>query len=184
MTDSDRIDCRPLQVFLLPSPWYRGRVVLIRGAAHATTPHLAMGAGIAIGDGIVLAEELTHSESLDSALDRFMARRFERCRIVVENSAELGAWSRIPRFPRPSMRASPTRASRRLRPRLSRGPATEAPPEDCLPGPCRRIRAELVVSQCGRDVLYARTTWLVHARLADVPRAGPASRSEGEISVR
>ena len=57
MTDPERIDCRPLQVFLLPSPWYRGRVLLIGDAAHATTPHLAMGAGIAIEDRMVLAEE-------------------------------------------------------------------------------------------------------------------------------
>lgn len=99
MTDPERIDCRPLQVFLLPSPWYRGRVLLIGDAAHATTPHLAMGAGIAIEDGIVLAEELSASGGLQDALDRFMARRFERCRIVVENSAQLGAWEQDPSVP-------------------------------------------------------------------------------------
>lgn len=99
MTDPDKIDCRPLQVFLLPSPWYHGRVLLIGDAAHATTPHLAMGAGIAIEDGIVLAEELTAGGGLVDALDRFMARRFERCRVVVENSAQLGAWEQDPNVP-------------------------------------------------------------------------------------
>lgn len=99
MTDPAQIDCRPLQVFLLPAPWYRERVVLIGDAAHATTPHLAMGAGIAIEDGIVLAEELSADEPLASALERFMARRFERCRIVVENSAQLGAWEQDPSVP-------------------------------------------------------------------------------------
>ncbi len=99
MTDPERIDCRPLQVFLLPSPWYRGRVLLIGDAAHATTPHLAMGAGIAIEDGIVLAEELSAGGGLEDALERFMARRFERCRIVVENSAQLGAWEQDPAVP-------------------------------------------------------------------------------------
>jgi naringenin degradation protein FdeE len=99
MTDPERIDCRPLQVFLLPSPWYRGRVLLIGDAAHATTPHLAMGAGIAIEDGIVLAEELSAGGGLEDALDRFMARRFERCRIVVENSAQLGTWEQDPDVP-------------------------------------------------------------------------------------
>jgi 2-polyprenyl-6-methoxyphenol hydroxylase-like FAD-dependent oxidoreductase len=99
MTDPEKIDCRPLQVFLLPSPWYRGRVLLIGDAAHATTPHLAMGAGIAIEDGIVLAEELGSHERLPDALDAFMARRYERCRIVVENSAQLGAWEQDPNVP-------------------------------------------------------------------------------------
>ena len=99
MTDPERIDCRPLQVFLLPSPWYRGRVLLIGDAAHATTPHLAMGAGIAIEDGIVLAEELSAGGGLEDVLARFMARRFERCRIVVENSAQLGAWEQDPNVP-------------------------------------------------------------------------------------
>jgi 2-polyprenyl-6-methoxyphenol hydroxylase-like FAD-dependent oxidoreductase len=99
MTDPEKIDCRPLQVFLMPSPWYRGQVLLIGDAAHATTPHLAMGAGIAIEDGIVLAEELSIHDTLEEALEAFMARRFERCRIVVENSAQLGAWEQDPSVP-------------------------------------------------------------------------------------
>jgi 2-polyprenyl-6-methoxyphenol hydroxylase-like FAD-dependent oxidoreductase len=99
MTDPDLVDCRPLQVLLLPSPWYRGRTVLIGDAAHATTPHLAMGAGIAIEDGIVLAQELATHDTVDDALEAFMKRRYERCRIVVENSAQLGAWEQDPEVP-------------------------------------------------------------------------------------
>jgi 2-polyprenyl-6-methoxyphenol hydroxylase-like FAD-dependent oxidoreductase len=99
MTDPEKIDCRPLQVFLMPSPWYRGRVLLIGDAAHATTPHLAMGAGIAIEDGVVLAEELAAHDTVEEALSAFMVRRFERCRIVVENSAQLGAWEQDPSVP-------------------------------------------------------------------------------------
>jgi 2-polyprenyl-6-methoxyphenol hydroxylase-like FAD-dependent oxidoreductase len=99
MTDPERIDCRPLQVLLLPAPWYRGRVLLIGDAAHATTPHLAMGAGISIEDGFVLAEELERHDSLEEALASFMERRFERARIVVENSAQLGAWEQDPSVP-------------------------------------------------------------------------------------
>lgn len=99
MTDPAQIDCRPLQVFLMPAPWYRDRVLLIGDAAHATTPHLAMGAGIAIEDGIVLAEELEAADALSDALARFMERRYERCRIVVENSAQLGAWEQDPAVP-------------------------------------------------------------------------------------
>jgi 2-polyprenyl-6-methoxyphenol hydroxylase-like FAD-dependent oxidoreductase len=84
------INYRALDALLLPRPWYRGRVLLIGDAAHATTPHLAAGAGIAIEDSLVLAEELAGGGELDQALLRFMERRFERCRLVVESSVKLG----------------------------------------------------------------------------------------------
>ena len=44
ITDPAKVDCRPLQVLLMPKPWHRGRVVLIGDAVHASTPQLAMGA--------------------------------------------------------------------------------------------------------------------------------------------
>jgi 2-polyprenyl-6-methoxyphenol hydroxylase-like FAD-dependent oxidoreductase len=84
------VNYRQLDVVLQPNPWHRGHVVLIGDAAHATTPHLASGAGMAVEDGIVLTEELAACGELDQALARFMARRFERCRLVIENSVELG----------------------------------------------------------------------------------------------
>ena len=86
----ETVNYRPLEALILPSPWYRGRVLLIGDAAHATTPHMASGAGMAIEDGIVLADELKTGGTLDATLARFMARRFERCRTVVENSLRLG----------------------------------------------------------------------------------------------
>jgi 2-polyprenyl-6-methoxyphenol hydroxylase-like FAD-dependent oxidoreductase len=89
-TNASSVNYRPLEVLLQPAPWYRGRIVLIGDAAHATTPHLASGAGMAIEDGIVLGEEIESSASLQEALQRFMARRFERCRKVIDNSVKLG----------------------------------------------------------------------------------------------
>lgn len=83
------IDYRPLANLLVPAPWNRGRVVMIGDTMAATTPHLASGAGIGIESGIVLAEELARHHHLQTALDAFHARRFERCRLVVENSARL-----------------------------------------------------------------------------------------------
>ncbi len=80
---------RPLEGLLVPAPWYRGRVVLIGDAVHATTPHLGSGACIGIEDGIVLGAELG-AAPLGQALARFMERRWERCRMVVENSRRLG----------------------------------------------------------------------------------------------
>lgn len=81
---------RPLEGMLVPLPWHRGRIVLMGDAVHATTPHLASGAGIGIEDAIVLAEELSADDDLQAALAAFGERRWERCRLVVENSARLG----------------------------------------------------------------------------------------------
>ena len=85
-----RIIFRPLEQFLLPRPWYRGRVVLIGDAVHATTPHLAAGACIGVEDAVVLAESVAQSDELTEALDLFQDRRWDRCRMVVENSGRLG----------------------------------------------------------------------------------------------
>jgi 2-polyprenyl-6-methoxyphenol hydroxylase-like FAD-dependent oxidoreductase len=64
--------------------------VLIGDAAHATTPHLASGAGIAVEDALVLSEEIAAARSIEQALSRFELRRWERCRMVVENSVRIG----------------------------------------------------------------------------------------------
>lgn len=80
---------RPLESLLLPRPWHQGRVVLIGDAVHATTPHLASGACIGIEDALVLAEELARADALPAALQAFEERRWERCRMVVENSGRL-----------------------------------------------------------------------------------------------
>ncbi|HGL6719169.1 FAD-dependent oxidoreductase [Burkholderia contaminans] len=85
-----RVNYRPLESLLLPTPWFSGRVVLVGDAVHATTPHMAAGAGIGIEDAIVLAEELGRGVTVDAALHAFQARRWERCRMVVENSGRLG----------------------------------------------------------------------------------------------
>lgn len=85
-----RVVFRPLESMLMPRPWHRGRMVIVGDAVHATTPHLASGAGIGIEDGIVLAQELGRAATLEAALAAFEERRFERCRAVVENSSQLG----------------------------------------------------------------------------------------------
>lgn len=90
LNDASRVLYRPLEKLLLPPPWYRGRILLIGDAAHSTTPHLASGAGIAVEDALVLAEEMSRASDVSRALDDFMKRRYERCRMVVENSVRLG----------------------------------------------------------------------------------------------
>ncbi|MFK8050460.1 MAG: FAD-dependent oxidoreductase [Halioglobus sp.] len=90
LDETSQVQLRPLEGLLVPLPWFRGRVVLIGDTVHATTPHLASGACIGIEDSIVLAEELASRSTLDDALDAFQQRRWERCRMVVENSGRLG----------------------------------------------------------------------------------------------
>ncbi|MGH3095215.1 MAG: FAD-dependent monooxygenase [Streptosporangiales bacterium] len=74
----------PIHVLLVPRPWHRGRVVLAGDAAHTVPPHLTQGAGIALEDALVLAEELSSDEPLSSRLETFCERRFARCEYVHE----------------------------------------------------------------------------------------------------
>jgi 2-polyprenyl-6-methoxyphenol hydroxylase-like FAD-dependent oxidoreductase len=94
ITDPDKVDVRKLYWLVMPRPWYRGRVLLIGDAAHSTTPQLAMGGAIALEDGIVLGELLASESDLPTALEKFMERRYERCKMVVENSVQLSEWER------------------------------------------------------------------------------------------
>jgi 2-polyprenyl-6-methoxyphenol hydroxylase-like FAD-dependent oxidoreductase len=65
-------------------------VLLIGDAAHATTPHLGQGAGMAIEDALVLSLELLGDDPIESKLQRFMQRRFERCKYISERSILAG----------------------------------------------------------------------------------------------
>ena len=100
ITDDKGVVARPLEVVFVEGDWHRGRVVLIGDAVHASTPHLAQGAGMAIEDGIVLAEELVKADSPEAAFTAYRARRFERARYVAENSIRIGdmQMGRIPPF--------------------------------------------------------------------------------------
>lgn len=81
---------RPIQALLLPRPWSKGRVGLLGDAAHATSPHLASGAGLSVEDAVVFADELTKAPSVEVGLRNFEERRWERCKLVVETSVRLG----------------------------------------------------------------------------------------------
>jgi naringenin degradation protein FdeE len=99
LDDVDRIDCRPLFAVLVRLPWHRGRIVLVGDAIHATTPHMASGGAMAIEDAIVLGDLLAQESDLETALRRFGEMRFERCRLVNENSLQLGEWEKHPDDP-------------------------------------------------------------------------------------
>lgn len=84
------VNYRPLEASIQPAPWHCGHVVLLGDAAHATTPHLASGAGMAVEDALVLTEEIQRGGKCEDILVRFTQRRYERCKLIVENSIKLG----------------------------------------------------------------------------------------------
>jgi len=90
MTRADWINYRPLAAVLQPKPWYDGRIVLLGDAVHATTPHLASGAGMAVESGIVLAEELARADSVEAGLLAYQERRYPRCKDVIDSSVSVG----------------------------------------------------------------------------------------------
>jgi 2-polyprenyl-6-methoxyphenol hydroxylase-like FAD-dependent oxidoreductase len=49
---------------------------------------------MAVEDAVVLAEELATQASIPDALDGFMQRRYERCKILVDISSQLSRWER------------------------------------------------------------------------------------------
>ena len=70
----------------LPLPWHRGRVIVLGDAAHACVPHLAQGAGMAIEDAVLLAEELDQDRDLEVSLEALEARRYPRVKFVQDVS--------------------------------------------------------------------------------------------------
>jgi len=86
ITDDEGVVYRPLEGMLAEGRWHNGRVVMLGDAVHATTPHLGQGAGLAIEDSLVLADELARQADVESAFQAYRARRFERCAYIVRAS--------------------------------------------------------------------------------------------------
>jgi 2-polyprenyl-6-methoxyphenol hydroxylase-like FAD-dependent oxidoreductase len=92
ITDPNGVVYRPMETLLLNPPWHRGRVVLIGDAAHASTPHLAQGAAMAIEDSVLLAELLARSGNVENTLQTFAARRHPRCELAINAGLQMGEW--------------------------------------------------------------------------------------------
>jgi 2-polyprenyl-6-methoxyphenol hydroxylase-like FAD-dependent oxidoreductase len=89
ITDDSGVVYKPEECVFLDGDWHKGRIVLLGDAVHATTPHLGQGAGLAIEDAAVLAEELARSGAPEAAFRAYRERRFERCRFIVATSRAL-----------------------------------------------------------------------------------------------
>ncbi|MEV0184720.1 FAD-dependent monooxygenase [Streptomyces sp. NPDC050625] len=90
VSDSDTISYSPLSEVLLPSPWFRKRTIVLGDAAHACAPHLTQGAGMALEDAVVLAEELAVPDrAVEASLEAFMQRRYNRVKLVQDVSHQI-----------------------------------------------------------------------------------------------
>ncbi|MCY1674949.1 FAD-dependent monooxygenase [Pseudarthrobacter sp. SL88] len=90
LDDNSHIVINDYHWLMLPAPWFKGRVLAVGDAAHATTAHLSSGGAMAIEDAVVLGEEIDAGGNVEDILYRFMNRRFERTNLVVSTSVELG----------------------------------------------------------------------------------------------
>jgi 2-polyprenyl-6-methoxyphenol hydroxylase-like FAD-dependent oxidoreductase len=70
--------------------WAHGRAVLLGDAVHAMTPNIGQGAGMAMEDAAVLAEELAGASRLEVALESYARRRKPRVETVMRISREVG----------------------------------------------------------------------------------------------
>ena len=90
----------PYEWIWVDQPWHRGNVVLVGDAIHATTPNIGAAGGMAIEDGVVLAQELERAGDLESGLRAYEERRLERTKLVVDASVEVMLrQQRVPREP-------------------------------------------------------------------------------------
>jgi FAD-dependent urate hydroxylase len=66
--------------------WYRGRVLLIGDAAHASSPLMGQGGCMAMEDARVFAELLRSAATVESALSSYVSRRKARVQWVQQQS--------------------------------------------------------------------------------------------------
>jgi 2-polyprenyl-6-methoxyphenol hydroxylase-like FAD-dependent oxidoreductase len=95
ITDHKSIIYSPLKTLMMPTPWYNNRVVMIGDAVHATIPQLGSGAALAIEDAVVLVQEAQKGGKVSDVLERYMNRRYNRCKLVVDVSNTLAEWERM-----------------------------------------------------------------------------------------
>ena len=82
---NDAYDVAPLH------RWGKARVVLLGDAAHACTPNLGQGGGMALEDAAVLAKCIANESSAVVALRRYEDLRRQRTRHIQQRSRLMGA---------------------------------------------------------------------------------------------
>jgi salicylate hydroxylase len=75
------------------APYYRGRMCLLGDSAHATTPHMGAGAGMAMEDAYILSHLIASvkgTSDIENAFRAYDAVRRPRTQKLVENSRNAG----------------------------------------------------------------------------------------------
>jgi len=90
ITDDEGVVGRPLEVILIEGEWHKGRVVLLGDALHGATPHQGQGAGMAIEDALVLADEIEAANDFETAFKAYRDRRWARVEHVAVTSIKIG----------------------------------------------------------------------------------------------
>ena len=83
--------------------WVRGRIVLMGDAAHASSPSMAEGAGMAMEDALVLAEMLALNQNAETALSLYEQRRQPRVRWVQQQCVARDKMRALPSWARTSI---------------------------------------------------------------------------------
>ncbi|MEU9073335.1 FAD-dependent monooxygenase [Kitasatospora sp. NPDC004745] len=78
VTDPAAVVYTRISQVTVEEPWHVGRIALAGDAAHASTPHLAQGAAMAVEDALVLAESLDAADDVPAALAAWEERRRPR----------------------------------------------------------------------------------------------------------
>lgn len=85
---NDIFDIDPIPAF------FKGRVAFLGDAAHAVTPDLGQGAGLAIEDAAILSALLAR-KGIDRALAEYSSRRMPRARRIARSSRFLGELAQL-----------------------------------------------------------------------------------------
>jgi 2-polyprenyl-6-methoxyphenol hydroxylase-like FAD-dependent oxidoreductase len=99
LSSDTKVHYGPIQEVLLKD-WVQGRVVLLGDAAHACSPSMAEGAGMAIEDALVLAEELSRGANIGDALRAYVERRKPRTGWVQKQCRARDKMRSLPALPR------------------------------------------------------------------------------------
>ncbi len=83
--------------------WVKGRIVLLGDAAHGCSPSMVDGAGMAMEDALVLAEELSRGVDIGKALYAYTDRRRPRVDWVQNQCQVRDRMRALPALPRAAM---------------------------------------------------------------------------------
>src|SRR5262245_25058451 len=93
LSSTDGVMCTDIEE-VQQAIWTRGCVALLGDAAHALTPNMGQGAGMAMEDAVVLADELERASrgemDIASALTRYAERRKQRVETIGRLSRQIG----------------------------------------------------------------------------------------------